>query len=99
MGDTHMSNRLVISQNDFAGIIYRTGLQKFADGDIVFFTREASYKLCMPYLFHIDCSVFISVYTDTSRTTKFLYEISDMHVTRIQDFVNAPYEEYGNDVI
>lgn len=94
-----MSNRLELTCTDFEGILYRTSIVKLKNGDTLFCTNDKSYKLCHKWLLSINYDTFMSLYTDASCTTRFLHEVSYLHVRRIEDFVNAPYEEYCDEVL
>ena len=87
MGETDMFSELVLSQTDFAGCMYTTALQSI-NGKVTFRTNEKVYELADKWLISINCNSFLSLYTDTSRTSKFLYEVSYLHTSEIESFFN-----------
>ena len=81
-----MFHELILSQTDFAGRIYYTALQCI-DGKITFRTNEKVYELANKWLVSINCNSFLSLYTDASRTSRFLYEVSYLHASKIELFI------------
>ena len=82
-----MYHEIILSQTDFAGRIYYTALQCI-DGRISFRTNEKVYDLANMWLVSINCNSFLSLYTDTSQTSIFLYEVSYLHTSKIELFFN-----------
>lgn len=91
MGETDMFNELVLSQTDFAGCMYTTALQSI-NGKVTFHTNEKVYELADKWLISINCNSFLSLYTDASRTSKFLYEVSYLHTSKVELFINEHSE-------
>lgn len=92
MGETVMFNELILSRTDFAGCMYITALQSIS-GKVTFRTNEKVYELADRWLITINCNSFLLLYTDASKTSKFLYEVSYLHTSKVELFIN---EHSGN---